>query len=144
MPGIEDMHAPAAEQPETRPEVTRPADLLLPQGGLRVTLVIVASLLLFAHFLRSFTLLPMVVSLLLPLLLRVRRPWAIRVTQAWLLLGAALWVLTMVIFVQQRQQAGVPWGRMALILGAVAALTAVAALLLRVRREEPVPAKDIW
>ncbi len=66
-----------------------------------------------------------------PLLLLVRRPLARRVFSILLLAGALEWVRTLLVTVSMRRAMGAPWGRLALILGAVALFTAAAALWIR-------------
>jgi hypothetical protein len=90
--------------------------------------VILAALVLAAHFYRARSLSLVVVALGLPLLLLVRERWSARAVQAGLLLGAVEWVRTLAFFAGQRIEAGRPWLRLAVILGVVAALTALAAL----------------
>lgn len=87
-------------------------------------------LVLGAHYLRGgqlfmLWLLPGVVALLL-----VRRAWARTVVQLVLLLGTFEWVRTLLNLARLRSALGEPWLRMAIILGAVALGTALAALLL--------------
>ena len=62
------------------------------------------------------------------------RAWAARVLQAALVLGVLEWLRTLTVLAVQRQHAGLPWLRMALILGAVAALALVAAWLFQTPR----------
>jgi len=98
-------------------------------------LVILSALLIAAHFLRAGLDVLAILALGCPLLLLVRRTWAIRTLQI-LLLGAGVeWSRTLVSLAMTRQAEGVPWTRMAVILGVVAAVAVVAALMLR-----PVPA----
>lgn len=90
----------------------------------------VLSLLVFcAHLLRSgaMVLIPFVL-LAMPLLI-VRSGWVARIFQVLLTLAAFQWVLTAVFLARERAEAGLPWLRMALILGAVALFTFAAALL---------------
>jgi hypothetical protein len=82
-----------------------------------------SALVLGAHFLRRGGMAAVLGCLLLVALLAVRRPWAARVVQVALLLGALEWVRTAAGFVAVRRAAGEPWERMAIILGAVAALS---------------------
>ena len=91
--------------------------------------VVLSLLLLGAHFLRAEMgyLLP-VVFLLLALLL-VRRPWAARVVQAALVLAAVEWIRTLVVLSGLRAQAGQPLVRLVIILGVVAAVTFLSALI---------------
>lgn len=70
-------------------------------------------------------------------LLFVRRRWAWRTVQVALLLGAVEWVRTTLELTGERALMGIPSGRMVAILGGVAAVCALSALLLfvpRVRR----------
>lgn len=95
---------------------------LVPAG---FALVLVA-----AHFLRAGLIPVTGLALGLLALLAVRRPWAGRALQGALVLAGLEWVRTLVVLAQQRQATGAPWVRMALILGAVAGLTFLAAWLL--------------
>jgi hypothetical protein len=96
--------------------------------------IVFSLLLLGAHFLRDGATLLVVLSVGLCLLLFVARPWAARTVQIALVLGSLEWVRTLTVLALQRQHAGVPWLRMALILGAVAALALLAAWLFRTPR----------
>lgn len=108
------------------PSTARTALLLAP--------VVLALVVMAAHFLR-FMVLPLVgLTLLLPLLLVFRQTWTVRVVQAWLVLGVALWAGTTRTLIQQRQESGQPYLRLSIILGAVSAFTLVAALLLETPR----------
>ena len=92
-----------------------------------------SALLLAAHFFRSGRLLLAGIALLIPWLLLTRTTWGRRAVQVCLSVGVVEWVRTGFVFVQERRTAGAPWERLALILGAVALLTASAALALRPR-----------
>ena len=96
----------------------------------RLIPILLVSLVLAAHHFRGGE--PGLVGLWLsvPGLLFLRRRWVDRALQVLLLAGAAEWVLTVLRFVEIRRQLGLPWERMALILGAVAAATAVACFAL--------------
>lgn len=85
-----------------------------------------------AHFYRSGSL-PLVALcvLLLVLMLVLRRIWVLRLLQMGLLLGAAEWLWTTFMLVQQRLALGQPWQRLAVILLAVALVTALSALVFR-------------
>ncbi len=93
--------------------------------------VVLSCLLLAAHFSRADVTPLVVASLLLPGLLCVKRAWAARVIQLALVLGGFEWVRTLIELVGQRRETGEPFIRLALILGAIAALTFLSALLLR-------------
>lgn len=87
-----------------------------------------------AHFLRSGHPLLVLAALVLCGLLFVRRPWAGRAVQVALLLGALEWVRTTLVLTGERASMGRPFGRMVVILGAVAAVCAGSAWLLRAQR----------
>jgi hypothetical protein len=96
--------------------------------------IVLSLLLLGAHFLRDGATAFVAAGLALGALLFVRRPWAARVVQVALVAGCLEWLRTLMVIALQRQHAGLPWLRMALILGAVAALAALAAWLLQTPR----------
>lgn len=87
-----------------------------------------------AHFLRADQDGLVVLSVALIALVAVPRRWAAYLLQGALLLIAAEWVRTTVALVSVRQAHGLPSGRMAAILGGVALVAVLAALLLRTRR----------
>lgn len=87
-------------------------------------------LLLAAHFFRGGFLVPTILALAATVLLFVRRRWAGRSLQVLLLLGAAEWCRTLGLIALQRRAEGLPWLRMALILGGVALFAALAAAIL--------------
>lgn len=95
--------------------------------------VVFSLLLLGAHFLRYGNTLVVAGVVALLLLLFVRRPWVARLMQFVFVLGALEWLRTLVILVQERMMLGAPYLRMAIILGLVAAVTVVAALLFQSR-----------
>ena len=70
----------------------------------------------------------------LPLLLLLRRSWVPRLFQVLLGLGALEWLRTLYVFASMRVAFEQPWGRLALILGGVALLTALSALVFLNRR----------
>lgn len=87
-----------------------------------------------AHFHRAGSWPLMLVSLVLIVLLAWPRAWVARLVQVCLVAGALEWVWTAFGYIQQRMALGQPWGRLALILAAVALFTAAAALVFRDRR----------
>jgi hypothetical protein len=95
---------------------------LLPAG--------LALLLLAAHFFRAGYVSVAALAVAAIGLLFVRVPWSVRLLQATLLLGVIEWLRTAWVFASARAQFGQPYGRLLLILGAVAALTGLAAWLL--------------
>ena len=102
------------------------------KASLRALPVVLAVLVLAAHFFRARQMPLVVLSLALPLLLLVRERWSARAVQAGLVLGALEWVRTLALFAGQRVEAGRPWGRLAAILGVVGGLTALSALAVSV------------
>lgn len=88
-------------------------------------------LILAAHFLRMGALAGVLVCLGLPIVAAATRArWALRCLKGLLIIGGVNWIATALRIGAQRRAAGEPWLRMALILGAVAALSALAAALL--------------
>jgi len=98
---------------------------------LRLLPVFVSFLLLAAHFVRAGQMVIVVVLLFLLVLLFVRKFWVPWVIQLTLVLGAIEWLGTLYSIAQMRIAAGMPWGRMAIILGAVALFTALSSLVFR-------------
>jgi len=91
--------------------------------------IVVSLLVLAAHYLRGGCL-PIALGVVgLLVLLVVRRSWVARVIQVVLTLGALEWLRTLVTLAMRRSEQGEPFLRMTLILGAVAAVTLVSALL---------------
>jgi hypothetical protein len=99
----------------------------------RLTPVFIGFVLMAAHFSRSGLPVLVAVSLWFPLILLVRRPWVARAVQLALVLGALEWVRAAVVIALRRQSAGEPWTRMALILGAVAIVTAISAMVFKMK-----------
>lgn len=88
-------------------------------------------LILAAHFLRMGAMPGVLFCLALPVVaVLTRARWALRSLQGLLLLGSASWVVTALRIGAERRVAGEPWLRMALILGTVAVLSALAAVML--------------
>jgi hypothetical protein len=88
-------------------------------------------LVLGAHFLRAGVPLLVLVALGMLALLLVRRRWAAWAAQVALVLGALEWIRTAIILTGERMSEGRPFLRMTVILGAVAAVTALSALAFR-------------
>ena len=72
-------------------------------------------------------------SLAFPCLLFLRYRWAVRLVQGILLLGSVEWIRTLCVLTADRQRAGEPWIRMAVILGSVALGTGGSVLVFRSR-----------
>ncbi len=99
----------------------------------RLILPFLALLLLAAHFYRGGWLPLAALSVALLPLLAVPRPWAARTVQAALVLGALEWLRTLAGLVSMRLALGQPYLRLAVILGAVAAFTLLAAWIFQHR-----------
>jgi hypothetical protein len=91
--------------------------------------VVLSILVLGAHFLRYGNSIGVLVALLLIALLFLRRPWVARLMQVVLVLGTLEWLRTMYELGHIRALHGQPYGRMLVILGVVAVVTLLAALL---------------
>ncbi len=87
--------------------------------------------LLSAHCMRLGLPILMVVPLTTLALLAWPRRWVARLTQAVLVFGALEWIRATLLYVSTRQQVGMPWGRLAIILGAVSLLALLSSLVFR-------------
>jgi uncharacterized membrane protein YecN with MAPEG domain len=96
---------------------------------IRLFPVILSFSLLAAHFLRSGLMPLVVLTLLFPLLLFVKKTWVVRAIQIILVIGALEWIRTLLTLVDLRREAGMPWTRLAIIVGAVAIFTGCSALI---------------
>ena len=89
---------------------------------------VLSLMLLAAHTMRLGLPLLMAVPLATVLLLAWPRKWVARWTQCLLALGAFEWIRATLTYVAARQEQGMPWGRLAIILGSVALFTLLSAL----------------
>jgi hypothetical protein len=99
----------------------------------RIVLYVVAALLIAAHFLRQGNLVGVALCLATPLLFAIRRRWSLYLLQALAYGAAVLWLVTAWQLVAMRQAFGQPWLLGVVILGGVAALSALAGGLLCTR-----------
>ena len=97
---------------------------------LRSIPIILAAILLAAHFLRSYNLFPMALSLVAPFLLLIRNRWSLLTLQLSTIPAALIWLLTLYGIIQQRIFEGRSWTASAIILSLVAAFTLFAGWLL--------------
>jgi len=97
----------------------------------RLLPVFLSFLLIAAHFQRAGFSILAVLCLLAPCLLYFTRPWSIRILQILMILSAIEWIRTLMYLVQLRQEADLPWLRLAVILGSVALFTAASTLVFR-------------
>jgi hypothetical protein len=111
--------------------------------ALTIAMTVASALLIAAHFLRTGSYLLAAPSAVFPALLLLRTRLAVRIVQLLLILAAAEWLRTIALIAAERQAFAQPWMRMALILGAVAAVTFTSAVLLgrRFLRAEDRPAR---
>lgn len=101
---------------------------------LRIIPVIIAWLLLAAHYSRADNIVFMILSLLIPFLLLLKKRWALISLQVLTYAGALVWVQTTIQYARQRAIDGEPWLRLAIILGTVAFFTLISALLLNSKK----------
>lgn len=87
---------------------------------LRITLLVLAAILMAAHFLRSASLLPMLLSLAAPFLLFIRRRWSLVTVQSLTVIAAFIWLTALSGIIQQRVFEGRSWTVSAIILCVVA------------------------
>jgi hypothetical protein len=92
---------------------------------------IVSLLILGAHVFRAGSSVLVVLVVAVLALLAVRRRWAVRVVQTVLFLGAFEWIMTLGELAFWRGAAGQPFGRLVVILMAVAIFTAASAFAFR-------------
>jgi len=98
-------------------------------NAVRLTPVILSFLLLGAHFYRAGLVPLTVLSVAILLLLFVKKSWIPRLFQFLLLAGALEWLRSLYFFAAMRIAWDQPWTRLAVILGAVALLTALSGLV---------------
>lgn len=96
--------------------------------------VVLATLVLAAHFLRAGALFAVVILIIILPLLGLRRWWVPRLFQAVLGLGALEWLRTLLVLREVRIALGQPHARMVAILAGVALFTLIAAALFEVPR----------
>ena len=99
----------------------------------RISLYIVAALLIAAHFLRVGNFIGVALCVATPFLFFVRQHRSLLLLQALAYVAAAIWLVTAWQIAAERLSFGQPWLRAALILVAVAAISALAGGLLRSR-----------
>jgi hypothetical protein len=120
------------------PNLHPPGVLLLASNRMapmigRISIYVVAAVLIAAHFLRVGDMVVVALCLATPLLFLVRRHWSLLVLQWLAYMAAAIWLFTAWQIVDMRLAFGQPWLRAALILLAVAVFSMLAGGLLRRR-----------
>ena len=103
--------------------------MLSAMNFVRLLPAIVSLLVLAAHFYRAGNLILVVLTAASPLLLFIRSTWIVRVIQVELVFGGIEWIRTISRLVNIRQAHNLPWERLAIILGSVAAITMLSALV---------------
>lgn len=96
----------------------------------RISLYVVAAVLIAAHFLRVGNLIGVALCLAAPLLFLLRRRWSLLALQWLAYVAAAVWLATAWQIVDMRLAFGAPWLRSLIILAAVAGVTVLAGGLL--------------
>jgi hypothetical protein len=99
----------------------------------RITLYIIVTLLIAAHFLRVGNVIAVALCLATPLLFLVRQRWSLLLLQWLAYVAAVVWLAAAWQIVATRWSFGEPWLRAAAILVAVAAINVLAGGLLRSR-----------
>ncbi len=99
----------------------------------RLLPVILSGVLVGAHFLRNQQWLAVAITAAVLGVLPLRRKWVAYLAQGGLVLAGLEWTGTAMQLVQYRQSMGLAWTRLALILGGVALVTLLSALVFRLR-----------
>lgn len=85
--------------------------------------LILAAVLLAAHFLRSYSILAMAFSLLTPFLLLIKKRWSLVTLQLLTIAAAFIWLSTLYGIIQERIFEQRSWTASAIILGVVTLFT---------------------
>lgn len=96
----------------------------------RLIPLILSAVVMAAHFLRSFDLIPMLFCLLAPFLLLIKKRWVLYVLQSLTVVSALVWMYTLYGIIQERILEGRSWTASAVILGVVAIFTLFSGWLL--------------
>jgi NAD-dependent dihydropyrimidine dehydrogenase PreA subunit len=104
------------------------------RGGLALIPAIISALLLGAHFGRAGEIGLLLICIVSPVCFFIRRRWTLRVMQAALLVGGAIWIDTAIRLGGNRISLGMPWIRLAIIIGGVGLFSALAAVALQSMR----------
>jgi hypothetical protein len=96
----------------------------------RIIFLVLACILLSAHFLRSGNLGLMAICFFMPFLLLIKKRWSLITLQVSLYIGTWIWVRTAIIIIHERIMLGISWSKSVIIIGLVAFFTLLAGLLL--------------
>ena len=97
---------------------------------LRISLLALSAVTIAAHFLRTFSIIPMLICLAAPFLLFIKKHWSVLVIQALTVVAAVVWLLSLYDIIQQRLFEGREWIGPVIILGVAAAYTLLTGWLL--------------
>jgi len=100
----------------------------------KIYYLIIASLLIAAHFLRGNHYIAVLICLALPFLLLLKKRWELRTVQGALVLAAILWLYTLYGIIQKYTASGKSWVVSAIILVIVAAYTLFTAWIFNSRQ----------
>jgi len=89
----------------------------------RMLPVIFAGIIFSAHVLRFYGVILALLSFLFIFTLLAGKRWVLRVWQVYLSGATLVWISATIGFIRYRMAVGMPWGRLALIMGVVIALT---------------------
>jgi hypothetical protein len=97
--------------------------ILITMTLIRFLPIILADVLLAAHFLRFSGIFPAALVLLLLVTLFIRRYWVVRLWQALMFIATLVWIDTAIKLIRLRLALDLPWLRLAVILALVILLT---------------------
>lgn len=97
----------------------------------RLLPVIFSLLILSAHFSRGDLFVLSILCLLIPLILFIKHVWVARFIQILLIIGSIEWIRTLLYYVNQRQAIDEPYLRLIIIIGIIALLTGLSALVFK-------------
>jgi hypothetical protein len=97
---------------------------------LKLSPIFISAIILAAHFMYNGLYILLIICIF-PALLLIKRKWSVIIIQFILILASLEWVRTLIFLAGERQGQGLPWTRLAIILGCVAAFTALSALVFK-------------
>ena len=97
---------------------------------LRISLLALAAILIAAHFLRTFKIIPMLICFGAPFILFIKKRWSLLTIQALTVAAAVIWLFTLYGIIQERLLEDRSWAASGIILGVVAGYTLLTGWLL--------------
>jgi hypothetical protein len=82
--------------------------------------LILSAVLIAAHFLRSYSFVPMILCIVSPFLLLIKKRWSLVFLQSLTVVSAMIWLAALYSIIQERMMMGRSWLASAIILGGVA------------------------